>query len=244
MDQLTALTTPPLSAPDGTKPAESERLRLLAAQFESLLLGQMLKEMRASMFDDSDEEGSGLGSGPLADTLFSEMSLALSRAGGIGLAQSVLGPLARQTEGDAGKEPALAAPAVLPGRVTSAYGWRRDPLDDALRFHKGLDIALPEGHDVPAARAGTVTFAGDLAGYGTTLVIQHADGLSTRYAHLSAVTVQVGAVVTEGQVVARSGSTGRAAGPHLHFEVLERGNPVNPADTWASSAAGRSQERN
>ena len=222
------------SGTPGTPDASPERLRALAAQFESLLLSQMLKEMRASMFDDEGE--TGLGSGPLADTLFSELSLALSRTGGIGLADSVLNPLVRQT-GLGQATPTVAGP------VTSGYGWRQDPIDGGRKFHKGIDIALPVGQDVPAVQGGRVSFAGEQSGYGLTVVVDHADGRATRYAHLSGIDVQVGQEVDAGQRIARSGASGRATGPHLHVEVIEAGRTVNPAEMLRSyvqpAATGR-----
>ena len=113
--------------------------------------------------------------------------------------------------------------------VTPVYGWRRDPIDGTARLHKGTDIALPVGYDVPAAGPGEVAFVGEQSGYGLTVVINHDGQRSTRYAHLSEATVRVGDLVTEGQVVARSGASGRVTGPHLHFELLENGRPVDPA---------------
>ena len=85
-----------------SRAAEAEQLRALAAQFEALLLGQMLREMRSSMFDD--DEASGFGGGPLADSVYAELSLALGRAGGLGLADSMMAPLMRQTQPE---EPAV-----------------------------------------------------------------------------------------------------------------------------------------
>ncbi len=224
-------------------PAQQEKLRALAAQFESMLLSQMLREMRASMFDDSED--TGFSSGPLSDTLFTELSLALSRAGGVGLGQSVMGPLERLADESNGVAPVagpirgLGDPAVtlrslsetgLPvaGRVTSGYGWRQDPIDGSRAFHKGTDIALPIGHEVPAARPGQVTFAGELPGYGLTVVVQHDGEMATRYAHLSEANVRAGDVVAAGQVIAKSGASGRATGAHLHFEWLQGGQPVDP----------------
>ena len=228
-------------APD----ASPERVRALAAQFESLLLTQMLKEMRASMFDEKEE--SGLGSGPLADALFSELSLALSRTGGVGLGDAVVGPLMRQA--GPGTDPATApvgltslpgtgtaayaSPGVT-GRVTSGYGWREDPINGARKFQHGVDIALPEGYDVPVARSGRVTFAGEQSGYGLTVVVDHGDGIATRYAHLSRVDVRVGDDVSGGRVIAQSGSSGRATGAHLHVEVIDGGKRVNPAEILGS----------
>jgi len=228
-----------------------EQLRALAAQFESLLLGQMLREMRQSMFDDEENKDNSLGNGPLADTLFAELSVALSRAGGLGLGNSLMGPLMSQAGVPAGADdtgvgmslPAgldlpdatAAAPlvtAAMPGRVTSAYGWRKDPIDGATKFHKGVDLAMPEGHDVPAARNGRVAFTGDVPGYGLTVVVKHDDRTSTRYAHLSEILVTPGQPVDAGQTIAHSGATGRVTGPHLHFEVLEEGQAVDPTGAW------------
>ena len=230
-----------------TRAAKSpEELRTLAIQFESLLLSQMLKEMRQSMFDESDES-TGFSGGPLADTMFSELSLALSRAGGVGLGRALYDPIA--TAAGEGTEPGAAldtsiAMASMPlpvagssaapfaGDVTSRFGWRRDPLSGASRFHKGLDVAMALGQDVPSARGGTVASAGNVSGYGLTVVVDHGDRTSTRYAHLSEILVQPGDSVLAGQSVGRAGATGRATGPHLHFEVLKDGQPVDPAGGW------------
>jgi murein DD-endopeptidase MepM/ murein hydrolase activator NlpD len=191
-----------LQAPDRTTSAPSpatspERLKALAEQFESMLVSQMLQEMRKSMFEDGEGDKSALA--PLSDTLFSELSLAISRAGGVGFAESITTPLVNQTDGAIAAAPAapasevpLAAPSLPIGRVSSAYGWRRDPIDDSLKFHKGLDIAMPVGQAIPAPQAGTVVFAGEMPGYGTTVVLDHGNNLTTRYAHLSTIEAQVG----------------------------------------------------
>ncbi|HET9372026.1 MAG TPA: M23 family metallopeptidase [Vicinamibacterales bacterium] len=236
------------SAPAGLgKGAEAPTdFRQLAAQFESMLLGEMMRELRRSMFEDGDDQSTA----PLGDALFAELTLALSRAGGLGIGEALTGPLARQAGEDAnaaaaaitgsggmlpmtgvtGTAPAIDTPAIasMRGRVTSAYGWREDPINGARKFHKGADIAMPIGQDVPAARAGTVTFAGTLPGYGLTVVVDHGGQMSTRYAHLSETGVAVGDTVAAGQTIARSGASGRATGPHLHFEVLESGQAVDP----------------
>ncbi len=83
----------------------------------------------------------------------------------------------------------LAPAAFSLGPTTSAFGWRQDPFNGAMKFHKGTDIAMPVGQEVPVARAGQVTFAGEQSGYGMTVVVGHGPGLSTRYAHLSEILV-------------------------------------------------------
>ena len=135
---------------------------------------------------------------------------------------------------------APAAPAAAPGgvpdlpplsvdQVTSAFGWRTDPIDGRTRFHAGTDLRAAYGQQVDAVASGRVAFSGEQSGYGLTVVIDHGHGLQTRYAHLSAASVQAGDVVESGEVVGRTGSSGRATGPHLHFEVRQNGRPIDPA---------------
>ncbi|NOT24502.1 MAG: peptidoglycan DD-metalloendopeptidase family protein [Acidobacteria bacterium] len=116
------------------------------------------------------------------------------------------------------------------GPVTSEFGWRRDPLTGAPGFHSGVDVGMAYGREVRAVAAGRVTFAGERGGYGNMVSIAHDDGRETRYAHLASHSVKVGDIVTPDQVLGRSGSSGRATGPHLHFEVLVNGRPVDPLD--------------
>lgn len=122
--------------------------------------------------------------------------------------------------------------------VTSEYGWRSDPFTGQARFHRGVDLALAYGSDVRSFGAGVVRSAGERQGYGLTVVVDHGQGRETLYAHLSAVDVAPGQVVDAGQRIARSGSSGRATGAHLHFEAREFGQPVD-AGRLAAGWAGR-----
>ena len=114
------------------------------------------------------------------------------------------------------------------GRISSYFGRRRAPTAGASTYHKGLDIATPTGSAVYASSGGVVTSAGWQGGYGYAVVIRHPDGHSTRYGHLSKILVSVGQSVSQGQTIAKSGSTGVSTGPHLHFEVIENGVQVDP----------------
>lgn len=96
--------------------------------------------------------------------------------------------------------------------------------------HQGLDFAAASGSPVVAAMPGRVVAAGVLGGYGDQVLVQHASGVQTRYGHLSAIDVHVGQVVAAGERVGSVGSTGVSTGPHLHFEVIVDGRPVDPAD--------------
>lgn len=133
--------------------------------------------------------------------------------------------------------PASAGPENDPhaahARVSSGFGWRRDPFTGAAQFHKGVDLALAYGHEVKAPAAGTVAFAGVQGSYGQTVVIDHGNGRQTRYAHLSDALVRTGDRVAEGQVVAKSGNSGRSTGAHLHVERLVDGQPVDPLGALA-----------
>ncbi|AZB30623.1 M23 family metallopeptidase [Chryseobacterium balustinum] len=99
---------------------------------------------------------------------------------------------------------------------------------DQMQFHKGLDIAVPFGSDVVATAAGTVIFSGQKGGYGNCIIVSHGNGLATLYGHLSQLVAKTNEKVKVGQVIAKSGNSGRSTGPHLHYEVHKNNAPVNP----------------
>ncbi|HLJ59060.1 MAG TPA: peptidoglycan DD-metalloendopeptidase family protein [bacterium] len=114
------------------------------------------------------------------------------------------------------------------GRISSGYGWRTHPIFGTREFHTGIDIAVPWGTPIHAAAPGSVIFTGWMRGYGMLVILDHGNGLSTTYSHLSSYSVHVGQRVERGEVIAHIGSTGWSTGPHLFFEVREDGKPVNP----------------
>jgi len=230
--------------------AEGQKLARVAGEFESMLLLQMLREMRKSgSWQDEDEEKSGFGAETLFDTIDMELASYITKSkGGFGLEKS----LVKQVSGSSAVEnevparlPSLDLP-VSPGanenlrgagafdpaissRVeTSPFGWRRDPFSGATAYHRGVDLRAAYGETIGAAEAGTVVFAGEQGGYGQTVVVEHAGGVRTRYAHLSSVTTAAGAEVKAGEVIGQAGRSGRATGTHLHFEVTQNGRPVDP----------------
>lgn len=244
-DRIDGVTANAVSGavPASAAPDRHAQVLQLAREFEAMLMTQMLRELRHTMLsDESSSSSDGLGSGAWSDTTDVELGRALTQAGGLGLTNSLLHSLDRQTLGDGSVNEPLAVPAepvtpdaapavqALPsGRVTSAFGWRLDPLTQMPRFHTGVDIALAYGTPVQAAASGRVVFSGPNGDYGNSVVIEQASGRQVRYAHLALPLVQVGDDVAPGQVIGRSGDSGRTTGAHLHYEILEHGRPVDPS---------------
>jgi murein DD-endopeptidase MepM/ murein hydrolase activator NlpD len=122
----------------------------------------------------------------------------------------------------------IRKPMIGDLEMTSGFGVRNDPFLRGPAMHTGLDFRAETGDPARATAAGTVTIAGWNAGYGKMVEVDHGNGLATRYAHLSAIDVQVGESIRIGQVVGKVGSTGRSTGPHLHYETRIDGDPVDP----------------
>ena len=123
-----------------------------------------------------------------------------------------------------------AIPSIWPvhGRLTAGFGQRMDPFSGEAAFHPGVDIADAVGTDVVATGDGLVIEAEPDAGYGRSILIDHGDGITTRYAHLSRIFVVVGEQVKQDEIIGAIGMSGRTTGPHLHYEVRIHGTPVNP----------------
>ena len=116
----------------------------------------------------------------------------------------------------------------ISGPITSPFGWRTHPIFGNQRFHSGLDIGGDYGLPIHAAKAGVVSHAGWIGGYGNTVMIDHGGGVVTLYGHNQSLNVSVGQQVSQGEVIAFCGSTGNSTGPHCHFEVRLNGEPVSP----------------
>nr|WP_320191721.1 M23 family metallopeptidase [uncultured Desulfobacter sp.] len=124
-----------------------------------------------------------------------------------------------------------ASPSIKPvsGVITSPFGYRRSPFTGRRTFHSGLDISNRMGTKIVSTAAGKVVFAGRKSGYGNVVIIDHGYGKATKYAHLRDILVKKRQHVKRGEAIATLGNTGRTTGPHLHYEVLVNGTPVNPA---------------
>jgi murein DD-endopeptidase MepM/ murein hydrolase activator NlpD len=123
-----------------------------------------------------------------------------------------------------------AAPTLWPveGPITGSFGERIDPFNGEGAFHTGVDISTSYGQPVIAPADGVVTFAEEAGGYGRLLILDHGQGISTRYGHLASFATTVGQSVRRGDVIGYVGRSGRATGPHLHYEVRLHDVPVNP----------------
>ncbi|CAN5876903.1 peptidoglycan DD-metalloendopeptidase family protein [soil metagenome] len=128
-----------------------------------------------------------------------------------------------------GEQPSGLLMRPVPGGVSSPYGYRIHPIFGTRRLHTGWDLRAATGEPIVAAESGVVVSAGARGGYGNAVVIDHGGGLATLYAHQSSVAVSAGQQVGRGQIVGYVGCTGYCTGPHLHFETLVGGRPVDPS---------------
>jgi murein DD-endopeptidase MepM/ murein hydrolase activator NlpD len=226
------------------------RLHDASRQLEAILLRQIIQT--SGVFKGGEGAGSAVRAGMFAEALAD----AVAGAGGIGLADQMersLGGaaspagrpnLAPSPVPGPGALPSLSLPAaMLPtqGRISSPFGARLDPFTHTEAEHRGLDVAAAEGAPIRTPLDGVVVRAGPRGGYGNAVEIDHGNGLVTLYGHASEVGVAPGEHVQAGQQIGRVGQTGRATGPHLHFEVRVSGRPVDPArvlKTYALRAEG------
>ena len=223
LDALGALA--PLVADDPRKRSETgDPAHELDRLFARVLLKEVTKALKSGpLFGGKAAQAfEGIWVEELADRIAES---------GLGVADSWLGRSAAFSPGPQALSVAPDRPAgVSVARVTSAYGWRTDPFDGTHRRHDGVDIGAPAGTEIPAVRDGTVVYAGDRGGYGRVVIVDHGDGLQTRYAHCRELRVQEGAQVRAGDTLATVGSTGRATGPHLHLEARQDGVHIDPSE--------------
>lgn len=202
------------------------KLNDAASQLESVLIKQLLQT--SGVFKGSDSPGSA----HVHDMFAESLANAVAQSGGLGLARLL-------TEG---QPDSASAPTPSPGQgfgpISSNFGPRVDPLHHGHSMHSGVDLPAQEGTPIPAAKEGTVIFAGPRGGYGNAVELQHTDGTTTLYAHASEIFVTRGQHVPAGAPVAAVGQTGRSTGPHLHLEVREGGHAVDPVRALKSYRLG------
>lgn len=168
-----------------------------------------------------------VGSAAWADALSARTDAALADLLYAGVA---MGDLVESAEEWRAMRDAIPTDWPLEGILTSGFGYREAPFSRQWKFHRGIDISAPRGTEILAPAAGLVIVAEYHSGYGRTAEIDHGFGIVTRYAHASQLFVEVGDEVERGEVIATVGMTGRTTGPHLHYELLVDGNPIDPLE--------------
>ena len=160
------------------------------------------------------------------DELFLQMDSILNKLDGQERKMVVLESILLNTHID--EQVYISGRPIGQGWLSSYYGVRKDPFTGLPAMHKGVDFAGKEDSHVIATGAGVVTWAESRYGYGKLIEIDHGDGIVTRYGHNKDLLVKTGEVVSKGQIIGKMGSTGRSTGPHVHYEVLKRGQQIDP----------------
>ena len=202
-------------------------LKKACQEFEAVFMYQVLRTMRKTI-DKSDLLHGGQGEEIYESMLDQELSKTMGGQGKNSLARLLYQQL-RQRDGQAVTESDNDQPIwPLKTRLSSRFGWRKDPITGEEKFHHGIDLAAKEGTPVNAALSGKVSFAGYKQKYGHVVELDHGNGLKTLYAHNRKNLVKQGEWVRTGTPIAQVGSTGRSTGPHLHFEIKQDGQAVDP----------------
>jgi murein DD-endopeptidase MepM/ murein hydrolase activator NlpD len=220
-----ALTRKAESINSGSALQSAADRRKAAQEFSSLLFLEVLKAMRAATPQEGLLENEALSRdiyGAMMDTEIARLMAQRDTTGFTKVVEKSLEKTAMKPQQQS------QAHGTAHGIVSSVFGMRTDPFDGAAKFHQGVDIAAPAGTPVKAAADGKVVFSGQLAGYGNLVEVDHGNGWVTRYGHNAANLVAAGDEVKAGQTLGLVGSTGRATGPHVHFEVRKAGKAVNP----------------
>lgn len=206
-------------------------VRKAAQNFEAFFVGYIFQTAYEAIPKSELTEEGGMGNEMYHSLFIQEtVSKIINSGHGFGLANQLAGKLPNATDVAApGQAPQSKQAFELPvARVSSDYGMRVHPISGEQKFHKGVDLAFPMGSPIKSAADGTVIFSGEKGGYGKAIIVKHADGYTTLYAHNSDNLVQVGDRVTRGQVIGTTGHSGYSTGPHLHFELQRSGRAVDP----------------
>jgi murein DD-endopeptidase MepM/ murein hydrolase activator NlpD len=208
----------------GLKPGENADPKAVAAKVQGMFMEVMLKAMEDSVGAEDGLFGGSASSdiyrGMLREQMANAMSGQMKSPLETQINKAFEKAAAAKSAATSANDSEENAPALpVPGIISSPQGWRRDPINGESRYHAGTDIAAPAGTPIRAVAEGRVVESRANGGYGNTVVIQTEDGRKMLYAHNNQNFVQVGDWVSRGDTIAEVGSTGRATGPHVHFEV-------------------------
>lgn len=226
----TSLAAPALAAPAPTDPAALAR-RLADMRAEVMGWRALHVEIWAPLGPDGERRPTGIGGGtpsaePARTGTIDEQIAEL--AGSLVDERQRLHTLAAFMEGRGALLRAMPMRWPVRGPVNSEFGRRISPWTRTAEFHGGIDIAAAPGTPVKAPAGGRVVFAGSSPGYGNTVIVEHVREVKTLFGHLRDTAVSVGQRVEAGQRIASTGESGRTTGPHLHYEISVRGQPVDP----------------
>jgi len=198
----------------------------VAAKVQGMFMEVMLKSMEDSVDAEDGLYGKSATSDIYRGMLREQLAATMTKQMKSPLEGQLDKALTRSSSAHAGQTDSTETKPDLPasglpvsGVISSPEGWRRDPINGEKRYHAGTDIAAPAGTPIRAVAEGRVIESGVQGGYGNTVVIQADDGRKMLYAHNNQNFVQTGDWVSRGEEIAEVGSTGRATGPHVHFEV-------------------------
>jgi murein DD-endopeptidase MepM/ murein hydrolase activator NlpD len=199
--------------------------KAVALKMQSMFTEIMLKSMEDSIDAEDGLFGGSASSDIYRGMLNEQLSSAISAQMKTPLEQTLDTALSKRSNAVSSEkpepvqphEPSLALP--VSGVISSPKGWRRDPINGQMRYHDGTDIAAPAGTPIRAVAGGLVVESGPKGSYGNTVVVETEDGRRMLYAHNNQNFVKAGDWVSRGEEIAEVGSTGRATGPHVHFEV-------------------------
>ena len=230
---------------------DPDAVKAVAKEMEALFVYELVKAMRQTT---TEETKTSLGKDTYMSMFDMELARMLSERG-LGLQEMLLktfnnknsepnikgettSEIQTQTsEPGGGSVLSEPGPGILSlpvhGVISSPFGMRRHPIFGDNRFHAGVDIAAPVGTEVHPIRKGTVIFSGEQAGYGNVVVIDHGDGLTSKYAHNKANLAKEGEQVDADTVIAKVGYTGNSTGPHLHLEIRDKQGYIDPIQLLA-----------
>ncbi len=231
---------------------DPDSMKAVAREMESLFAYELIKSMRATAQLNSKD---GLGKGIYMSMFDMELARLLAERG-LGLQDILLKALNKDAGRTASPQPEKdlssvtfhshqseekekpSAASQLPsmpvdGMISSHFGLRKHPLYGDRRFHYGVDIAAPSGTAIYPIKMGRVVYSGQQAGYGNIVIVDHGEGLVSKYAHNMINLVKEGDEVDTDTIVARVGETGNTTGPHLHLEVSDHGVHIDPVQLIA-----------
>lgn len=210
-----------------------ENLKKVTTELEAMFIYELLKVMRKTVEISNKNDDPISNYNTLMDL---ELSKVLAERG-IGLKEYILKALGsketfskfeKSVEKMTSNQKDYNIKLPVFGNVTSGFGIRKHPILGDYHFHKGIDIAAKEGTNIYPIKSGKVIYSGFDKGYGYNVVIEHENGLKTRYAHNSVNLVKEGDLVNEDTVIGKVGKTGFTTGYHLHFEVIKDEAPIDP----------------